>query len=60
MIFDKNGNNVASYQLEHEQIYPKEGWVEHNPMEILEVTYVKIIYLESNGLYIKIYKDKYK
>lgn len=60
MIFDKNGNNVASYQLEHEQIYPKEGWVEHNPMEILEVTYVKIIYLESNGLYIKIYKNKYK
>ena len=23
-------------QKEHEQIYPKPGWVEHNPMEIWE------------------------
>ncbi|HEX5465067.1 MAG TPA: glycerol kinase GlpK [Candidatus Limnocylindrales bacterium] len=34
MIFDHGGNVVAIDQKEHEQIYPKPGWVEHDPMEI--------------------------
>jgi glycerol kinase len=34
MIFDHGGNVRAVEQLEHEQIYPQPGWVEHDPMEI--------------------------
>jgi glycerol kinase len=34
MIFDHDGNEVGRHQLEHEQILPKAGWVEHNPVEI--------------------------
>jgi glycerol kinase len=38
MIFDHSGNEVAKHQLEHEQILPQAGWVEHNPVEIWERT----------------------
>jgi glycerol kinase len=38
MIFDHQGAVVAVDQMEHEQIYPKPGWVEHNPMEIWDRT----------------------
>jgi len=38
MIFNKSGEVVAAVYEEHEQIYPKPGWVEHNPMEIWEKT----------------------
>ena len=34
MIFDRSGRIVASEQREHQQIYPKPGWVEHDPLEI--------------------------
>ena len=34
MIFDREGNPISSSQMEHEQIYPHPGWVEHDPMEI--------------------------
>ncbi len=34
MIFDHDGNEVAKHQLEHDQILPRAGWVEHNPVEI--------------------------
>jgi glycerol kinase len=34
MIFDHGGAVVAVEQLEHEQIYPKPGWVEHDPKEV--------------------------
>jgi glycerol kinase len=34
LIFDRRGGIVASAQKEHEQIYPKPGWVEHNATEI--------------------------
>ena len=34
MIFDHNGLEVGRHQLEHEQILPRAGWVEHNPTEI--------------------------
>jgi glycerol kinase len=38
MIFDHDGNEVARHQLEHEQILPRAGWVEHNPVEIWDRT----------------------
>ncbi|MEU0466986.1 MULTISPECIES: glycerol kinase GlpK [unclassified Amycolatopsis] len=38
MIFDHGGNEIARHQLEHEQILPRPGWVEHNPTEIWERT----------------------
>jgi len=34
IIFDHNGKIVALDQKEHEQIFPKPGWVEHDPLEI--------------------------
>jgi glycerol kinase len=34
MIFDHSGSVVAVDQKEHEQIFPKPGWVEHDPKEI--------------------------
>jgi glycerol kinase len=38
MIFDHGGNVIAVDQKEHQQIYPKPGWVEHDPLEIWERT----------------------
>ncbi|MCW2649595.1 MAG: glycerol kinase [Mycobacterium sp.] len=38
MIFDHSGEEVGRHQLEHEQILPRAGWVEHNPVEIWERT----------------------
>jgi glycerol kinase len=38
MVFDHWGNVIAVDQKEHQQIYPKPGWVEHDPLEILERT----------------------
>jgi glycerol kinase len=38
MIFDHGGKVIASDQREHEQIFPKPGWVEHNPDEIWQRT----------------------
>ncbi|CAG0931448.1 glycerol kinase [Thermoflexales bacterium] len=38
MVFDHAGKVVAVDQKEHEQIYPKPGWVEHNPIEIWDRT----------------------
>jgi len=38
MIFDHSGKVIGVYQKEHEQIYPKPGWVEHDPMEIWDRT----------------------
>jgi glycerol kinase len=38
MVFDKSGRIVAVAQKEHEQIYPRPGWVEHDALEILRRT----------------------
>jgi len=38
MVFDHAGKVVCYDQKEHEQIYPKPGWVEHSPDEIWERT----------------------
>jgi glycerol kinase len=34
MLFDAAGQPVATAQKEHRQIYPRPGWVEHDPAEI--------------------------
>ena len=38
MVFDHDGREVARAQLEHEQILPRPGWVEHDPVEIWDRT----------------------
>ena len=37
-VFDHSGSLVSSAYEEHTQIFPKAGWVEHNPMEIWQKT----------------------
>ena len=34
IVFDAQGAIVALAQKEHQQIYPRPGWVEHSPVEI--------------------------
>jgi glycerol kinase len=51
MVFDHAGNEVARHQLEHQQILPRPGWVEHDPVEIWERTRTVIeATLNASGL----------
>lgn len=51
MIFDHAGRVIGAHQMEHEQIYPRAGWVEHDPMEIWERTQEVIrAALEKSGV----------
>ena len=34
MVFDHDGAEVGRHQLEHEQILPQAGWVEHDATEV--------------------------
>jgi glycerol kinase len=36
IIFDKKSRIISMSQLKFKQVYPKSGWVEHDPIEILE------------------------
>src|SRR4249920_3095648 len=38
MIFDHSGREVGKHQLEHAQIMPRAGWVEHDPLQIWQHT----------------------
>ena len=38
ILFDLQGNKIYSSQYEFNQIFPKLGWVEHNPEEIWNIT----------------------
>ncbi len=38
IVFDHSANIITADQIEHTQIYPKPGWVEHNALEIWEKT----------------------
>jgi glycerol kinase len=38
VVFDRAGSEVARHQLEHTQVLPRAGWVEHDPVEIWEHT----------------------
>ena len=51
MVFDRSARIVSVAQKEHEQIFPKPGWVEHDALEILRRTH-EVIHegLEKRGL----------
>jgi glycerol kinase len=34
MVFDREGQEIARHQVEHDQILPRPGWVEHDPLQI--------------------------
>ncbi|HEX8992099.1 MAG TPA: glycerol kinase GlpK, partial [Anaerolineales bacterium] len=52
MIFDHEGTVVAADQREHRQIYPRPGWVEHDPLEIWAQTQAVIATaLEKGGIH---------
>ena len=36
ILIDSEGNLISIKQKEFNQIFPKQGWVEHDPIEILE------------------------
>ncbi|CAA9396450.1 MAG: Glycerol kinase, partial [uncultured Chloroflexia bacterium] len=38
MIFNRRGEVIAARQREHRQIFPRPGWVEHDPLEIWQRT----------------------
>ena len=54
IVFDHNGQTKAVAQKEFTQIFPKPGWVEHNPMEIwssqASVIAEAITSIDINGL----------
>jgi len=51
IILDHDGVEVASHQLEHQQILPRPGWVEHDPVEIWEhAKAVVVTTLEKAGV----------
>jgi len=51
MVFDRSARIVSVAQKEHEQIFPKPGWVEHDALEILRRTHEVISEgLEKRGL----------
>jgi glycerol kinase len=49
VLFDIKATIIARTAVEHKQFYPKPGWVEHDPMEILSNTYkaVELLIKES-------------
>ncbi len=51
ILFNHSGEIVSSHQLEHEQIYPKPGWVEHDAEEIWDRTkeVIKIALFKANA-----------
>ena len=51
IVFDESTRIVAESQIEHAQIYPQPGWVEHDPVEIWRNTQTVIAgALRSGGL----------
>ncbi len=51
IVFDRKGQIFSVAQREHEQIYPRPGWVEHNAVEIwLNTRTVILEALEKKGL----------
>ncbi len=52
IIFDEAGRPVASSQEEHRQLFPRPGWVEHDPLEIVDKTNLVIRQtLDSGGFH---------
>lgn len=49
LLFDESCKIVARTSEDHQQYYPQPGWVEHNPLEILENTYKAVeILIQEN------------
>lgn len=50
VVFDKSGNMIASHGIEFRQIYPKPGWVEHDPEDICDsqISSLKIAVEKAN------------
>ena len=42
MVFNPAGEEITKAQMEHEQILPQQGWVEHNPEEIINNTHTVV------------------
>jgi len=52
VLFNKAGKIIGIEQLEFEQLFPKQGWVEHNPNEIIESqTTVFDLLLRNNSIH---------
>ena len=49
IVFDESTRIVAESQMEHAQIYPRPGWVEHDPVEIWRNTQTVIAGALRNG-----------
>jgi glycerol kinase len=49
IVFDRGGRVISAAQKEHEQIYLKPGWVEHNPDEVWQRTREVIGEAMTNG-----------
>ncbi|MBT7377123.1 MAG: glycerol kinase, partial [Candidatus Marinimicrobia bacterium] len=52
LLFDKEAQVVKKAYSEFTQIYPKPGWVEHNPIEIWETT-LGLLHELTKGIDIK-------
>ena len=54
VVFDENANIVAVHGIEFPQIYPKPGWVEHRPQDILDSQINSLrIAVEKSGVDVK-------
>ena len=49
IVFDKHGSIIAKAQNEFDQIYPKAGWVEHDPLKILYSQITSITSVLASG-----------
>jgi glycerol kinase len=49
MLFDENATLIARASIDHKQYYPQPGWVEHDPVEIIENTYKAVEQLISKA-----------
>ena len=48
ILFDHQGQIVGVDQMEHEQIFPRPGWVEHDPLDEAAVSWQALEYLLSD------------
>jgi len=54
VVFDEDGSLVASHGLEFDQLYPRPGWVEHRPDDILRSqTEALRLAVEKSGVKLK-------
>ena len=49
IVFNKKGEIIAKAQNEFDQIYPKAGWVEHDPLKILYSQITSITSVLNSG-----------